>query len=121
MPIRYHSEIKGDCLHVAVEGSLCSAEEMIGYIDRIHGDLVRAGLCRVLADETHCHVHMNFDSLKNALGQIREPEELMVPGRKSAVVSSSINHILSQHVLDPIDPIKVFTDKEAAMKWLVED
>ncbi|EGB14225.1 hypothetical protein DND132_1012 [Pseudodesulfovibrio mercurii] len=120
MPIRYHSEVEGDHLHVVIAGSLCSVEEMICYIDRIHDDLVLAGLCRVLADETNCHVHMNFDALKHALDQIHEPEELLVAGRKSAVVSSGINHVLSRHMLDPIGPIKVFTDEEAARRWLAE-
>ncbi|WP_129586470.1 hypothetical protein [Pseudodesulfovibrio hydrargyri] len=93
---------------------------MIAYIDRIHGDLVRAGLSRVLADETNCHVHMNLDELGRALREVREPEELTAAGRKSAVVSSNVNHILSQHIFDPVKNIKVFTDRETARKWLTE-
>jgi hypothetical protein len=121
MPIRYYSEINGDCLHVTIEGSLCCADEMIEYINRIHGDLVEAGLRKVLADETNCHVHMNLNELGNALGEIREPEELATAKRKSAVVSSNINHVLSRHVLDPIEGIMVFTHEEPARKWLAED
>jgi hypothetical protein len=120
MPIRYNSEVEGDYLHVVIEGSLCTANEMVYYINRIHEDLVQAGLCRVLSDETNCHVHMNLDELRNALGAIQEPEELKTPGRKSAVISSNVNHILSQHILGAVDCIRVFTELESAKKWLAE-
>ena len=93
---------------------------MVGYIDRIHKDLVQAGLTRVLADETNCLVHMKLSELGAALSSVQEPDELKTSSRKSAVISSTINHLLCQHIFDRIECIRVFTDEEPARLWLTE-
>ncbi|WP_319584376.1 hypothetical protein [uncultured Pseudodesulfovibrio sp.] len=121
MPIRYHSEIQDDCLWVKIEGSLCSAEEMVNYVGKVHEDLSLTGLSKVLADETRCHVHMNLQTLGEALKEIHKSDHLQVPERKSAVVSSNINHMLFQHIFNSVKHVQVFTDMDAARTWLMEE
>jgi len=119
MPVHYQAEIKGDYLHVVSEGSLSSTAEMMDYIARMRSDLVQAGLCKLLVDEMKCHMHIDFDELEEVASELREPEWL-VADLRVAVVSSTINIPLFQHVFDPIGNIKVFTDAEAAARWLAE-
>jgi len=120
MQLRYQSEIRGDCLHIVAEGAVHSIDAMLDHIANMRREVALTGLSKLLADERKCHMHINFDGLKDIADALRT-----TPWRttdlKVAVVSSSINHPLFQHIFDPIKRIKVFTDEAAAKQWLAED
>jgi len=117
MPIRYEASVEDDHIHVIVKGSLGSAAEMMDYIGSQRGELEKAGLAKLLIDETQCHMHLDFDALEKVASELQKPEWI-VDKLKIAIVSSSINHPLFKHIFEPMEKIRIFTDNEKARQWL---
>ena len=121
MPIHYQSEIKGDYLQVTTSGSIDSVDEMLRYIEEVHGEMARAGLSKLLVDETRCHIHMNLAALEAAADELHEPTRFVLSKPKLAIVSSAVNYSLHQHLFDGADKVQVFLEAEAASHWLAQE
>lgn len=119
MPVRCRFERRNDYLHVAVEGSLFSSDEMLDYLESLRGSVMRAGLSKLLVDEMKCHMHLDLDALEAVADELRNPRWFL-DSLNVAVVSSSVNHPLFRHIFDPMESIKVFSGEQAARTWLDE-
>ncbi|WP_319469276.1 hypothetical protein [uncultured Pseudodesulfovibrio sp.] len=119
MSINYRSEIEDDYLHIVVEGSLCSLDEVLHYVRNMYGGLAQAGLSKLLVDETKCHLHIGIDGFARVVREIQETAGVEFKHKK-AIVSSDMNNPLFLHIFDSVDRVRIFADKEEARKWLAE-
>jgi hypothetical protein len=117
VPITFRSECKDGCLRVVAKGSVYAVHEMVDYFKRLHDDLTRAGLLKLLVIETECNIHLSLDGLRRAAEEGRKLK-WREDGVVVAVVSSDMNHPLFRHVFDPMEEVRIFSREQEAMEWL---
>jgi len=120
MPMSCQSEIQGDYLHISATGSLSSVIEMLSYIEKIQEELSRAGLSRMLVNETRCHMHMTLAELEDVVRELHEPKWFVLSKPKVAIVCSAINYPLQRHLFDAVRKVGVFLEEEEARQWLAQ-